>query len=199
MSGDTAIRIDSAGTTTSDHVTGTTRKGLDGSTQKAMNVFAIDTIEHAHYQVHQSNFWSVWSKFPIVEPSASVDVMDVISSTRKVHIGMGMACGNTFQIDINEGVTATGSGTTLTAYNNNRSAPTTTSALWFASPTGITLGTTIYSEWVPGGDKQTNIGGTGGGPVRGGAEFVLAKSQKYLFRVTNLSANTQTVGMIFGY
>ena len=198
MSGDTAIRVDSAGTTTSDHVTGTVRKGLDGSIQKVMNVFALDMMEHAHYQVHQSNFWSVSNIFSIVAPSSTIEML-LDTGTHKTHLGLSFAFGGDCNSFIIEGVTVSALGTTLTAYNNNRAAPTATLNNWYASPTSATGGTTIFSEYIPGGTGNFANGGAGGGPVKSGAEWLLAPNTKSLFRLNNLTNQTHTASMTFNY
>ena len=197
MAGDIAISVDSAGTTTSDHVTGTTRKGLDGSTKKALNVFALDTMEHAHYQVHQSNFWTVSHIFNI--DASSTGEMLITTGTHKTHIGFGFNGGFDFRWSLLEGITVTSNGTTLTAYNNNRSAPTATLNGWNYAPVGATLGTTIFNEYIPGGIGPHALGGSGGGPVRNGSEWILAANTKYLFRILNLANTTQTASMVFNY
>lgn len=197
MSGDIAIRVDSTGTTTSDHVTGTTRKGLDGSTQKAMNVFALDTMDHAHYQVHQSNFWTVSNIFNI-DASTTAEML-LVTGAHKTHIGLGFNGGFDFRVSIVEGVTITTVGTTLTAYNNNRAAQTATLNGWYSAPVGATLGTTIFTDYIPGGTGPHATGGSGGGPVRNGAEWILAANTKYVFRLLNLANTTQTASMVFNY
>lgn len=197
MAGDIAIRVDSGGTTTSDHVTGTNRKGLDGSTQKALNVFALDAMEHAHYQVHQSNFWSVSEIFNI-NASTTAEML-LVTGSHKTHIGFGFNGGFDFLFSLLENVTITALGTTLTAYNNNRSNPTATVNGWYSTPTGATLGTTIFSEYIPGGIGPHALGGSGGGPVRNGSEWILAANTKYIFRILNLANTTQTASMVFNY
>lgn len=186
-------------TTTSDIVTASNKTVENSAKKFPMDVNMIDGVERAHYMVHASKFWSASKIFSNIADNGTAIIICQVGAN-EMHLGCGFGSGGNFTYELIEGVTATSNGTTLTAYNNNRARDTATSAQWFHTPTGLsTTGTTIFSGFVGGGEKNAAIGGADGSPVRGGSEWLLAPSQKYAFRITNLAGSTQTCWLGFGY
>lgn len=192
MSGVTRIEIpELESTTTSRYVTGT-RKVHEGSNKMALDVHVIDSITHVNQKVQESRVWSVSNIFSSVLTGNSANVLFV--PTADSNMTMMYSGGGDFTAFMYEDCTVSSNGTTLTAQNNNRSAPTTTAATWFHTPTVTTVGSMIFSGFVPGGSAGNSPGGRDSL-----TDWIYKSGTKYLFRITNQAVGTETFSMGFSY
>ena len=124
-----------------------------------------------------------------VSAAGTVDVLvttaadAVVAAVRGVvqspsQVLLNLATGVAGKLGVYEGTTTSSSGSVITAYNLNRTSAVTLSATITHTPVITGIGT-LLGEFGLGDEKR----------------FVLASSQTYLFRVTNLIGQTGAVGI----
>jgi len=178
INADTSVSSSQPGYITGTNVT-------NGSTKFCLDTVVNDHLDRIHARTHQGKAFIVSHIFSIAA-STGVDVLlDLTSST--LHTAFQVCTGANSYFQLFEGATVSANGTELTAINNNRSAGTTTAHKFYFTPTVSNDGSTLCAFVVPGGAGTFAAGGEGGGLPRGGAEWVLAASTKYLCRLTNRS------------
>jgi len=159
--------------------------GLDGNGQFRILQIGADGelvgIDYPHYQVHHGNFWGAYKRLEGVANDASVDFLIVTGSGKIPHTTIVVvATANAF-LDWYPNPTITNDGTEITPLVMNPATTRTPETKVYFTPTVGAPGTVGPTVVIPGGARQTSVGGA----ARNGAEIQLAQSKKYLLRVTN--------------
>ena len=151
----------------------------------------LRTIDHAHHEVHDGNYFHVNKTFEMGANDTG-QVLFRITGAKVPHISITRTFGANAYYELWEGCTVTGaSGTALTAYCMNRSALLSPSVKFFFGPEGISATGTalIGTEFIAGGAGASKVGQVN----RPNTEWVLAGSKTYLVRFVALAAQTAHV------
>ena len=157
-----------------------------------------EKIDVAHNNVHKGKFYTACNIFNSVANTSSAEVLIQVGSNKKLHFVKNCAAGGDAEVFLFEGTTFSAAGTSITAYNLNRSSSSTTDATITHTPTLTADGTQINCGFIPGGGIF-GAGGSNGGPIRSGTEIVLDVNTDYLIRLTNTSGGAQDMSIEVGY
>lgn len=157
----------------------------------------VETIDHAHDQTHKGHYFSGGFYNSSVADTTSMELLIQNGSVSTFHMKLGVVASGNSTVQIFEGTTFSGAGTTVTMTNHNRVSVTAFSGTVTHTPTLTLDGTQITATgFIPGGTKHTG----GGGDFGFSNELILAKSTNYLIRVTNVSGSAMKASLsVEGY
>lgn len=156
----------------------------------------LTTIDYSHNKIHAGIHFTAQRLFTSVANDANADVRILNGATKKLHIMITAACGGNSYFYTYEGTTYSNNGTGLTAYNNDRSSLTATTATLYYTPTINVLGTAIMpGELIPAGNKNALMGASSATRL----EIILAVNTDYLFRITNKSGGAIDISMCLAW
>jgi hypothetical protein len=157
------------------------------------------TISSPHAKVHEGNFYQAGHYYAAVADDASADLLISTGANYNPHAVIIASVQGNCKAFLYEGVTTSDDGTSVTAYNSNRSSTNTSDPSFYHSPTVSNTGTQIGQGFIPGGEKSGAVGGGGSTEIRSGAEIILKKSTKYLVRITNISGSDAEISITMGF
>lgn len=172
-----------------------TRTRIDPST----NAMDVTTINRAHSNVHLGRLYSQCLYTEALVDEGSIDYLLQIPEGKQLHSAPLGACGGDALIFLFEGTTFSDAGVIETVANHNRTSSNISTAISSSGPTITDVGTEISCGLIPGGTGGNAVGGQGGGPVREGAEWLLAPNTDYLIRLTNISGITRAASITLVY
>ena len=142
-----------------------------------------------HYLVHQGKM-NMLSMYHTVTASSTKE-FGIRTAAQDTHAVIGIVCSGQALIKVYENPTsaAFGPGSTVTCMNMNRHSALKSSLTACLTPTWktATAKTPIFTELIPGGEKnQTMVGGG----TRTNTEVILSASSYYIFQITNQAGST---------
>jgi len=175
------LLTDSSGRVTVLLSDGTTTATVDADTG------SLKTIDTAHHEVHEGEFFHLGHFFSDVADTASADILIRVGASKNLHINFRAVAGGACDVFLYEGTTVTSNGspnygTAITPYDKNRETANTATGNYYYGPTIDAVGTELVRDLLLGSTRPQSIIG---GEVRSNSEWILKKGQTYLFRVTN--------------
>lgn len=154
---------------------------------------ALKIIDNDHAYMHEGGLFSSFHKFSAIPTTQSRYILIQTPAVKYVHYRAESisTSGDNVTIEFYEDATTTADGTAMTAFNHRRAGGGASGVVISHTPTGTAEGTLIGQTFLG--------GGVGVGQVRQGDEqqndheWVLKRSAKYLVKITNGSANANTV------
>lgn len=126
-----------------------------------VNYGSIETITHAHKEVHAGGHYVAGHLFTGVANDATVDFRIVNGSTKELHVIITVICELKAYGVLYCDSTYTADGTVVPSYNNNQRSSNTSTATFYHTPTIDVLGPQCYPQYlIPAGVKSQAIGGT---------------------------------------
>ena len=155
---------------------------------------SLQTVDYEHHEIHSGSSFTASYQVEAAN-GANADILIVTpDSTKEVHFIYEVDVEAEAQLYIYEAPTATAAANPIVAYNRNRTGtPGAATVVLTHTPTSITAGTTIIRSHHLGAGKAF------GGGARAGHEFVLKLNTKYLFRLTNLTVNTNWFNIVLDW
>ena len=155
---------------------------------------ALKIIDNDHAYVHEGGLFSSYHKFSAIPTTQSRYILIKTPASKYVHYRAESisTSGDNVTIEFYEAPTTTADGTALTRNNHRRTAPITAATVTlFHTPTVTADGTLLHQTYIGGG---VGVGQTRqGGEQENAQEWVLSRSTNYLIKITNGSANANTI------
>ena len=155
---------------------------------------ALKIIDNDHAYIHQGGLYSSYHKFSAVAAGATRYILIKTPAAKYVHYRAESisTSGDNVTIELYEAPTTTADGTALTRNNHRRTGaiiPATVTL--FHTPTVTADGTLLHQTYIGGG---VGVGQARQGEEQGNdREWVLSRSTNYLIKITNGSANANTI------
>ena len=157
---------------------------IDGSTR------ATTTIEYEHHEIHGGSYYTVSLDTNIAATAELVVLIVTGNTTKELHILTETVAERETHSELLEGVTASSTGHSLTAYNHNR-VSTNTSTAAFVTASVTNYGTSL-TQWHVGSGKS-------GGADRASNEWVLKTSTNYALYAYNENTSAGWLVIKFRY
>jgi len=154
--------------------------GNEGIDFMTMN---LTTINQEHHEIHNGDHYNICD-YALNQASGAIIefVMTTPATGPNIHLTLGVSSSSGATIELFEGTAGVTGGTALTPRNNNRESIKTSLTTVIKDPTTITSDGTRASGYLAGGNRF-------GGFLQREREFVLAKNQSYLIRITSLAVS----------
>lgn len=144
------------------------------------------TMEFNHWKVHDNEMFEC--SFYDSIAAAGTQEMLIVTGASEPHINFMISVSGQALLKLYEGVTTSALGTTLTAYNFQRSSSNTPDAAFYDGPTWSSNSEIIiFTDLIPGGDKNVSQVGAS---MKKGTEWNLKANTKYIVNVLNQAAST---------
>lgn len=154
----------------------------DGTTDVSVDTKgSLASIDLAHYEIHEGHSFGVSHVFSGVADAAVADVR-FATSTSQPHVQFQVTASGKAQVALYQDAVL-GTGTAVTVNNRDLSKANATGVTFGHSPTVTSAGNLLFSEILPGGSKNSAVGGS----TSSREEWMLKASTVYLVRVTNRS------------
>lgn len=142
-----------------------------------------------HHLVHNGKLWTLSDEATGVMIISPRNYLIKVGTGRPLHVSLGVVATAGFKVELFEGTTVSGDGTTLASklVNNNRVEPEASVNLTaFHTPT-ITGDGTLLASGRAGGNSHPQ---SPGGSARTEEEWILKPSTNYLIRITVVADST---------
>lgn len=159
---------------------------------------ALVTIPYNTEATHNGDFYFGGVYNAAVAAGSNLDILLVTHSTNYCHFAFDANSGGAGTLSLYEGVTYSAAGSAVSAFNANRNISRASSQTITTGPTITGTGTTIITDYVPGGTTGNAVGGSSQNIARI-TEFISKPSTAYLIRFNNLTASSQPVSLTIGY
>ena len=157
----------------------------DGNSFLTSSDKPFPVIDVNHLRLHEGRAYYVYKIYPYsagLAAAASIDIAIAWPAGYTPHLVFSYSSPGESEFYVYESPTTSG-GTAMTINRRNRINTTASVAAAVLAPTVSALGTEIYAEFVPAGNK-------GGGSESYSHEFVMKPLTTYLFRFTNVNSQT---------
>ena len=124
---------------------------------------------------------------------ASIDIAIAFPAGVAPSISIAGLCAGNAMGYLYEGASVSG-GTSITPINKNRDSTTASQGVALLNPTVASLGTTILSQILIGGEGKKASGGN-----VDGSDLILKPLTTYLFRLTNVNGTAHAAEIILGW
>jgi hypothetical protein len=167
------------------------RKGIAHETQHAFDLYAnaYTVIAEPHRMSHDGFMFHASGKVTGLANAASADFLMVVPAGVYPHVQRVRLDVEAGEVDLvmYENVVTSDDGAAVTSFATNRNSANTPEALIYSAPTITDIGDLFHTRWVPptGAGVGSSIGVVDVNVF--GEEWLLAASNKYLFRITNNS------------
>lgn len=186
-----AVQVQQESFTTKSRFVTPTYIDKDGNSYLTSSDRPFPVIDVNHLRLHEGRAYYVYKMYPYsagLGAGASIDIAIAWPAGYAPHAvfdygGSGEAEFYVYEDPITNG------GTAMTINRRNRVITTASSAAAVFAPTVTNLGTEIFSEFVP-ANKQ------GGGGQLFTFEFVMKPLTTYLFRFTNVNAQSHAAHLM---
>lgn len=180
-----AIQVERESISTKSRFVSPTYTDKDGVQQVIGSDRSMPTIDVNHLRLHEGRAYYVYKTYPYsagLSAGSSIDIALAFPAGTVPHLVFQYESPGESEFYMYEAPTTSG-GTALTKHRRNRNLVTTSVAAAVLAPTVTSLGTEVYSEFIPASNK-------GGGNGSYSFEFVLAPLTTYLFRLTNVNSQS---------
>lgn len=161
-------------------------------TQDPLSGLAV--ITWAHHEIHDGDTYLVSYKSPDASPIADNGTILFIITTHSqyAHMTFRASCGGDMEAELYEGTQVEpGTGAAMTPYNKSRANPKVATVGVRRDMTLGPVGTLLENEFVAGGTGPLAVGGAS--QMR--AEWILATSHVYMYRITNRAGSAQPASL----
>lgn len=162
----------------------------DGLSYIASSDKPFPMIDVNHLRLHEGRAYYIYKIYPYaagLAAGANIDIAIAWPSGATPHALFNYESPGESEFYVYEAPTTSG-GTAMTINRRNRIITTASQAAAVLSPTVSSLGTEIYAEFVPAGNK-------GGGSASYTFEYVLKPLTTYLFRFTNVNSQAHPANL----
>lgn len=162
----------------------------DGSQYLTSSDRPFPIIDVNHLRLHEGRAYYIYKIYPYVAglgAGLSIDIAIAWPAGITPHALFNYESPGESEFYVYEAPTTSG-GTAMTINRRNRVITTASSAAAVLAPTVSALGTEIYAEFVPAGNK-------GGGSAGYTFEYVLKPLTTYLFRFTNVNSQAHPANL----
>lgn len=154
----------------------------------------IETLEELRLLEGRSFAIGVVRDFANPLPATqSIDIAIAFPAGVTASVSIAGLCAGNAMGYLYEGASVTG-GTSITPINKNRNFTTTSQGVALLNPTVNSLGTTILSQILIGGEGKKASGGN-----VDGTDIILKPLTTYLFRLTNVNGTDHAAEVILGW
>ena len=178
-----AIQVERESITTKSRFVTPTYTDKDGLQQVGGSDRPLPVIDVNHLRLHEGRAYYVYKMYAYAAglvAGSSIDIAIAFPAGTTPHAVFSYGGSGEAEFYMYEEPTTSG-GTSMTIHRRNRNLNTSSVAAAVLAPTVSSVGTEIYSEFVP-ANKQ------GGGSQSYTFEYVLKPLTTYLFRLTNVNA-----------
>jgi hypothetical protein len=185
-----AIPVERESITTKARFVSPTYTDKDGVQQTIGSDRPAPIIEVNHLRLHEARAYYVYKMYPYsagLAAGSSIDIALAFPAGTTPHLIFQYESVGESEFYMYESPTTSG-GTALTKHRRNRNVATTSVAAAVLAPTVTSVGTEIYSEFIPASNK-----GGGGGSYS--FEFVLTPLTTYLFRLRNVNSQSHACNL----
>lgn len=178
-----AIQVERESITTKSRFVSPTYTDKDGVQQVIGSDRSMPIIDVNHLRLHEGRAYYVYKMYTYAAglvAGSSIDIAIAFPAGTTPHAVFSYGGSGEAEFYMYEEPTTSG-GTSMTIHRRNRNLNTSSVAAAVLAPTVSSVGTEIYSEFVP-ANKQ------GGGSQSYTFEYVLKPLTTYLFRLTNVNA-----------
>lgn len=147
------------------------------------------TIDEPHEAVHRGVSYHVsWIK--TVPAAGTMDILFVVPDANALpHLVIGYESQGEIQYDVYRAPLVTNTGTILPIYNRDENSANAPGVVCYHTPT-VTIGTApMIFQWQAGAGKATPSSD------RGSMERIMRRDTAYLFRITNMSNQSNSCSM----
>lgn len=147
-------------------------------------------VDVNHLRLHEGRAYYIYKMYPYVSglpATSSINIAIAFPSGVTPHLVFQYESPGESEFYLYESPT-TSSGTSMTIHRRNRSIVSASSGVAVLDPTVSSVGTEIYSEFVPASNK-------GGGAEGYSFEYVLKPLTTYLFRFTNVNSQAHPANL----
>lgn len=157
-------------------------------------------LDYIHNTVHHGDYYQIGYYAAGVLNNANIALL-IKNGIKPIHCVIAGSSGGDAIINVYEDPTITTNGTRIEAYNQNRSSTNIASGSYYHTPTISANGNNAVppNVYIPGGSGGNSFGGSGGGPVRQGAELILAKNKNYYIVLQNIAGTAQKLNILVGF
>ena len=162
----------------------------DGNQYLASSDRPFPMIDVNHLRLHEGRAYYIYKVYPYAAglgAGASIDIAIAWPTGITPHALFNYESPGESEFYVYESPTTSG-GTAMTINRRNRVITTASSAAAVLGPTVSALGTEIYAEFVPAGNK-------GGGSAGYTFEYILKSLTTYLFRFTNVNSQAHPANL----
>lgn len=156
-------------------------------------VNALQTIDVFHYEIHEGNAYSLSQFFVALANSATATMMVSTIGGCHPHFELGVISEGNAYVLLQASPTIKHSGTTMTPVNRDRTSSNASKLVGHYSVSGVTsyAGTTLWKGIIPGGVKNTAVGGTS----TQRQEWILNSGTTYIIAVRNIAGSAKNVSV----
>lgn len=150
-------------------------------------------VDVNHLRLHEGRAYYVYKIYNMASPlgvNNSIDIAIAFPAGIAPHSIFTYQSGGDAEFYVYESPTTSG-GTPLTIHRRNRNLVTSSTGVAVLAPTVTALGTEIFGEIITSGQ-----GGTGAGGGGYTYEYVLKPLTTYLFRLTNVNAQSHMAELL---
>lgn len=162
----------------------------DGNSYIASSDRPFPTIDVNHLRLHEGRAYYIYKMYPYasgLNAGSSINIAIAWPSGVTPHVTFQYESPGESEFYLYEDPTTSG-GTAMTIYKRNRNVLTSSSGAAVLDPTVSSVGTEIFSEFIPAGNK-------GGGAASYSFEYVLKPLTTYLLRLTNVNAQAHPANL----
>lgn len=169
-------------------------RGVTNSTRVKVDTLSesLRMIDVFHSEVHEGKGFGISHFFSAVADKTTAQML-VRAHGVTPHIEISVGAGGDAYVLFMQGLTASGAGTTKSApVNRNRTSSNTSGVSVFHTPVVTTYsGTTLISNYIPGGARNS----AGGGSMGERNEWVLKNGTTYVIAVRNIAGSTKNIAI----
>ena len=148
------------------------------------------SMSYVHHKIHDGESFQVWYWEEDIADDGVIEIL-LRTSSDPAHAIYDVGAGGDAVASLIENPTVNAAGTALTEYNLNRTSTATANTTTFHTPT-VAAGTELVAQYLAGGAGPQ----AGGGQAQSDSEWVLKPNEDYVVRVTNISGQAQTLGLL---
>lgn len=155
----------------------------DGNSYIASSDRPFPVVDVNHLRLHEGRAYYIYKMYPYaagLAAGSSINIAIAFPAGIFPHMVFQYESPGESEFYLYESPT-TSSGTAMTVYRRNRNILTESSGAAVLNPTVSSVGTEIFSEFIPAGNK-------GGGSATYSFEYVLKPLTTYLLRLTNVNS-----------
>lgn len=171
------------------------KKSTDTSVVQEIYVDPSSTlivITYEHARVHRGQFYTCGYYATGIDNNDSIEIL-MQAGNADVHTYVNIASGGDSTFSVFEGVTITNAGTSITAFNHNRTSSNTPTVTTTHTPTISDYGTQLGStEFIPGGTQPHSVGILAS---VGAEQLVLSSNEDYIIRLTNTAGSAKALNI----